>query len=61
MICFGIVFALITVGLAAYLLLKFVPDVMRIKKVGIGYFRILPKETLATIKISSYISDNDLL
>lgn len=53
----------ISVGLiyVVFLIAYFVPQVIKVREVGRGYFKILPKSTLEKIAISSYIKEINLL
>lgn len=55
MMVFGILEVLLGLFYVFFLAFYFVPKIIKVREVGRGYFKILPKSTLEKITISSYI------
>lgn len=58
---FGAVEVSVGVIYVLFLAVYFLPRVIKVREVGRGYFKILPKSTLEKIAISSYIKEINLL
>lgn len=60
MLIFGTLCIGFVVGYGLYLFVFF-RNVKKIKAMAIGYFKIIPKQTLEKMEVSAYMNDNKLL